>query len=123
MTADLLRRAAAKIRENAEAATPGPWFTTDEGNTHPGAFTDVGSKSVRVTSDCCSYQGTSTHADAEHIASWHPGVALDVADLLDFAAEAFFADVRAASNIEHIAGMPMPARCIAVARAYLGEDA
>ncbi len=29
MTADLLRRAAAKLRETAEAATPGPWWSDD----------------------------------------------------------------------------------------------
>ena len=50
--------------------------------------------------------------DALHIASWHPAVALAVADLLD----------RPADDHDET---PCPAidAALAVARAYLGEDA
>lgn len=38
MSADLLRRAAAKIREAAQPATPGPWWWDDAGDlAAPGA--------------------------------------------------------------------------------------
>jgi hypothetical protein len=58
-------------------------------------------------------------ANAEHIASWHPVVALAVADLLDFSA--------ATSRILDAVGQDPDNRrthhyALAVARAYLGIE-
>lgn len=88
MSAEVLRRAAALMRERAEAATPGRWETSDSDLTHPGAGMNVYSDlEGPVVADCCGYQGGAGIQDAEHIASWHPGMALAVADWLDGTAE------------------------------------
>lgn len=68
MSADVLRKAAALMRERAEAATGGPWLAY--GHTVEGAGTVY-------------FDKHSLHGDADHIASWHPAVALAVADWLD----------------------------------------
>jgi hypothetical protein len=52
-------------------------------------------------------------ADAAHIASWHPAVALAVADWLDDCA-------RLPATTFH--GQVFDGRALAVARAYLGEQ-
>jgi len=70
---DLLREAAARVRETATAAAPGPWHM-DEGQriyAEDGAY---------VTSP---WTNDERDDDLDHIALWHPGVALAVADLLD----------------------------------------
>ena len=98
MSASLLREAAALMRERAEAARPDhPWY--DRGDIAEGmaAFTDSGDE---------------PHIDAEHIASWHPAVALAVADWLDETAK----DLDALMTY----GGHVPA--LVVARAYLGES-
>lgn len=82
MTADLLRRAATKIRETAENATPGPW-TRDR--TYP--FGPGGGYSISVRSPQVTVSAGLTKRDAVHIALWSPDVALLVADMLDDAAE------------------------------------
>ena len=93
MSAEILRRAAALMRERAEDATfvyssltmqpgqPVPWPTEDE--LHVDFDEDM----------------------APHIASWHPAVALAVADLLTVAS----------------VDWPENPEAINVARAYLGE--
>jgi hypothetical protein len=78
VSAALLRRAAVKLREHAEAASPGPWLTTaaqpgyvfsdPADNTWLVAFTPVGKPSI---------------PDAELIAMMHPRVALALAELLE----------------------------------------
>lgn len=91
MTAELLREAAAKMRKRAEAATPGPWRFTDSE-----AVDDVWNGGIVVVSadgdpiaNCEDewYESDPGEPapinDAEHIASWHPAVALAVADWLD----------------------------------------
>jgi hypothetical protein len=111
MSAEILRKAAALMRERAEAATSGPWALASVSGqgfaVHRGEHTTVSLFSA-------SY-------DAEHIASWHPAVALAVADWLEAEAVAhsgeIFDDWDAAT-----ACCRMPA-ALAVARAYLGEDA
>ena len=54
------------------------------------------------------------HADAEHVASWHPLVALAVADWLDTEAEI------AGRGLPDESGSVYPA--LRVARIYLGRD-
>lgn len=84
MSADTLRRAAARMRELAEAATPGPW--------------KLWGMEVRASTDGTSNLDTSlpvaatrhesglyTH-NADHIAAWDPTVALAVAAWLDLVA-------------------------------------
>lgn len=120
MSADLLRQAAAKMRERAGAA--GHEWNAD---VEPGAslhlwVTDYDPSDHTGQTAMQRLVGGADAPWSEHIASWSPDVALAVADLLDFAAEAFFGGILAEANIEHIAKLPMPARCIAVARAYLG---
>lgn len=113
MSAELLRRAAALMRERAEAnyVTPSPWgFAGVDGHgfaVHHGEHDTV-----------ALYANL---PDAKHIASWHPAVALAVANLLD-------------SLAEHVESHDCEAHCepfgcqpvleaTELARAYLGEDA
>ena len=110
MSADLLREAAAKMRERAEAATPGPWRVGAEGS--EGSRVNPATGDKREDSHwIASVNGRVQPEDgynAAHIASWHPAVALAVADWLD--AE----DTHQFGPTEH---------AITVARAYLGRDA
>lgn len=71
MSADVLRQAAALMRERASHPdmSTSPWFASPHGDVH-----DDGSLWV------CDSQSGET---AEHIASWHPSVALAVADSLE----------------------------------------
>lgn len=78
--ADLLRRAAAKARETATAATEGPWTNLNRGD-HLVHLRDDGEFDY-VVDEPMSHEGNATH-----IALWHPGVALAVADLLEDAAD------------------------------------
>ena len=112
--ADLLRRAAALMRERAEGATPGPWHDVKMGSEGSVVLNDgVNILTGRKPATCREF------ADAEHIASWHPVVALAVADWLDALARAV-----ERSGVAHY---PEPASihdaALAVARAYLGESA
>jgi hypothetical protein len=79
MSAEVLRRAAALMRERAEAATPGPWFT---GRSHD----DDATPFVRKPGWWVVASRTDD-GDARHIASWSPVAALAVADWLDHEAE------------------------------------
>ena len=105
--AETLRRAAALMRERAEAATPGPWSNRRGPGEHI----------VRHDSGA-PLANTNTRADRRHIASWHPVVALAVADWME-------ALVRAVER-SGVAHYPEPASihdaALAVARAYLGES-
>jgi len=91
-----LRRAAAEKRRRAEAATAGPWccYRGDvwRGTAQPLAAYDADPDTAPwpypnddpghiVAGD------VSRAEDAEHIAGWHPGVAILVADLLDMIAD------------------------------------
>ena len=122
--ADLLRRAAALMRERAEAATPGPWvrsgssIETDHECSPSHDCWPVGDTYSGMKPDGSTYPRDLNRADAEHIASWHPAVALAVADWLDAEAESHRADLVG----------PFPSACCrmsqarAVARAFLGSD-
>lgn len=97
---DLLRRAATQVRETAKAATEGPWTPERKGVLDPDDIQFV----------------ETTRRDASHIALWHPGVALAVAEWLDYTAD----------HIEAVyVGQPLSRathHAIATARALLGED-
>lgn len=95
MNAETLRRAASLMRDRAEAAgaTEGWWGIEPLVRALDGTFSPPDAR-----------------ADAKHIASWRPAVALAVADWLDDAAT--LADET--GRIDRHA--------LAVARAYLGED-
>lgn len=112
MSADLLRRAAALMRERATGITPAPW--------------SVGTFTCEVRgNDGRNYVGSTyggilgmEELNAQHIASWHPAVALAVADWLDETADNWtrIDPLRPHFNnrFERSAYM--------VARAYLGEE-
>jgi hypothetical protein len=116
MSAELLRRAAAKMRETANAATSSPWgraSTDGQGvAVHHGAHDTV-----------CLY---ADRPDAEHIVSWHPDVALAVADLLDNAAEdqellAVYGELGPVHDT--IMRRLAHQKAVHLARVYLGDDA
>lgn len=90
MSADVLRKAAALMRERADLPyVKGAWETT-------GRYVRRVSKSPRIvppahaSADAQLYDADrereTNEAIAQYIASWHPAVALAVADLLDLAA-------------------------------------
>ena len=89
--ADLLRRAAARIRETAQAATEGPWAIWDDLSDH--GYVTVGDAQGVLTDErpfteeCNPVAHVYAQEDADHIALWHPGVALVVADWLDCEAQ------------------------------------
>ena len=121
MSAEALRRAAALIRERAEAATPAPWlaFTAKKG----GGYVHGVTTGLDEDYESDLFVG-STRGDAIHIASWHPAVALAVAEWLD--AEAENPDpCHASTPADCYVRDCSTHRALTVARAYLrdgGED-
>lgn len=119
MSAETLRRAAALMRERAEAATQtaAPWGVDEIG----------GIWGQEADGQPIPIANNATDADAEHIASWHPAVALAVADWLEAKAEQDdkgpcdgAGTVGVCNLCEHDYGH---VAALAVARAYLGEPA
>lgn len=108
MSADLLREAAALMRSRAdlaEASWPSPWtYSKRESEVHHSGPGPWGYDRPYVSS------ADGWHAD-EHIASWHPAVALAVADWLDAQAE----------RVEAGFCGKVGSQAIAVATAYLGR--
>jgi hypothetical protein len=108
-----IRRAAALMRERAQAATPGPW--------------DVMQDAVLGQHDCedpncwlfvadVDHDDEKGHANQRHIASWHPAVALAVADLLDTLAvgiESAAADRCENAYIDEAAVLAVARTCLA----------
>ena len=91
MSAETLRRAARLMRSNAERATAGSWTVSSQYGRvdvfrHPYS---PGDEMVAERVDAY---------DAEHIASWHPAVALAVADQLDEQAAFYESAERAAAS-------------------------
>lgn len=115
MSAGLLRRAAALMRERAQDATPSPWTPWgDRSAPYNGPLDPPPPDYWRISQpDELAHIDTETEADAEHVASWHPDVALAVANWLD--GEATLIDYAGDP------GAASPA-ALAVARAYLGEE-
>ena len=120
MSAELLREAAALMRERAEAATDGGfgWRLSDHlaGANEVWADRDAAGHDAFMVATTATRlnpnPGVTGHSDAQHIASWHPAVALAVADWLDGCADTISPRQTA-----------MPERAMRVARAYLGRDA
>ena len=117
--AETIRRAAALMRERAEAATPGPWLGVI------GKFKDAEWPCViaaqgdpndpRTWLMGAGNGAANAEADATHSGSWHPLVALAVADWLEAsAATAVRAEAEGAS-------VHPDSYALKVARAYLGE--
>jgi hypothetical protein len=100
MSAETLRRAAALMRGRAEAATRGPWESGEYGH-----LSRSGAGAGRL-----AFGKVEWRPDAEHIASWHPAVALAVADWLD----------ETALRWEWVEEREL---ALAAARAYLGSAA
>ncbi|MCU1612560.1 MAG: hypothetical protein JWO98_100 [Frankiales bacterium] len=107
--AQLLRRAAAKLRQDAEAArrfVPEPWSITED-------------RVIRAANDDIVADRSSCRpgddADLPFIAAMHPGVGMALADWID---------EQAAFNEYFVqSGLPTlpPERALAVARQLLGE--
>lgn len=121
---ELIREAARLIRQRAEAATnraPLPWRQTisdSESPTGVGICEDHRQAEPMWPCENCWAIETWSEPVAEHIASWHPGVALLVADWLDVAADLWeppkqtkYYSRRTASQLA----------ALAMARAYLGK--
>jgi hypothetical protein len=106
MSAELLRRAAAKMRERALDACSVFTATGEEVPWHTEAS----------LADCWDED------EVPHIASWSPAVALAVANMLDAIAEAWpvsdpvYAKTSRAEALGH-------RQALVLARAYLGESA
>ena len=103
MTAQVLRQAAALMRSRAEAASSGRWSVAHVDGAgfavHHGEHDTIALYASRP--------------DAEHIASWHPDVVLEVANWLEAAADHFDPGGEF---------LPVYAEALAVARAYLGGE-
>ena len=118
MSAETLRRAAALMRERGEAAGAAPWYADARPAELPGDATSTYLRHSVWGTDAYGKGNTPYIAEAngrsgaEHIASWHPAVALAVADWLDEAADEFGAQV----------GSIWISCAQSVARAYLGEQ-
>ena len=134
MSADLLREAAALMRSRAERALEN---MTEQG-WKPGPTIDPDNMGWYVASDIpeADWDTTVAHLpydyDGEvacHIASWHPAVALAVADWLEEAAndlasrqrnvDGLLAGVGASGSVQ-IDSVSLQPAALAVARAYLG---
>ncbi|AKU15779.1 hypothetical protein [Luteipulveratus mongoliensis] len=86
MNAERLREAAKVLRERAAAATAGPWYS--DPTLYNVVFSGRGSgDDVAVSEDF------DKRADAEYIATMHPGVGIGMAKLLDERAESWRLDV------------------------------
>ncbi len=112
MTAGLLRRAADKIRETAQRATPGPWWWDDAG--------DLASPGAKVVHQDGGGGFRDADRDGDHVALWAPDAALLVAKVLDQIAADMTAGPRySAGEMEDHYGTTE----FALARRILGEDA
>lgn len=106
MSAETLRRAAALMRERAGDSTPSPWRVVADPD---GVEVSViGGPRDHYLADV--HEWSTGLGNPFHIASWHPAVALAVADWLD--AEADAVDGLASSLSDY---------ALTVARAYLQE--
>lgn len=118
MSAELLRRAVAEMRKRAEAATPGPWGIDERSgrDVTDQWWYEVGVSMPDTRGALILGDNEDDGATAKHVASWHPIVALAVADLLE--------ELAAMSDGEapDFWGGAWPADALAVARAYLGEQ-
>ena len=121
MSTELLREAAALMRERATAATPGPWSEVGDGELM-GCFAVVAGGE-----DEFNVAPAIIPINAEHIASWHPVVALAVADWLHTAGADLWAHgplcicTTGCDACDDNLWEPHVRDALAVARAYLGR--
>jgi hypothetical protein len=105
VSAEVLREAAALMRSRAEAASDGPWTNRRGPAEHVIDDWDVPIATV------------DTRENRRYIASWHPAVALAVADWLKSEASAHSGEFWTDTRSEACCRME---QALAVARAYLG---
>lgn len=123
MTAvETIREAAALMRERAEAATQGRWESLERGDRLVAWRMDPSGE----FDDDFEYvvdEPMSNGANAEHIASWDPAVALAVADMLDAEARAYevFVGSRRAVGDVRPEVPETTQRALTAALAYLGR--
>jgi len=117
VSADLLREAALKMRARAEAATGATrhWTSVPAGVGVSRVF--CGQVLIAKTDETLGGSGF----NAQHIASWHPAVALAVADLLERIADRAPPDPHRAG--EYCETCDNVRDALVIARAYLGADA
>lgn len=123
MSAARLREAANLMRERAQAATPGRWgvfgmtvLASTDGTSNVDTAVEV---AQALTVDDAGRPRT---WDADHIRSWHPAVALAVADWLDAEVEGIEFALSIGMTEQQIADSNMGSSALAVADAYLGTD-
>ena len=132
-----LRTAAARMRELAEKATPGPWLARVEPGNHDlhvaPRMSVQHQESERSWVNIASGVSDETggwnaedwllQGDAEHIASWHPAVVLAVADWLEGQARDYENYAAATSVLYEVYGVGLDGAndpALTVARTFLG---
>jgi hypothetical protein len=117
MSADQLRRAAAKLRETAKAATPGPWHPAQ-----PMLADMVTSPLLGHIADCSVGTGYRHQSleDARWISLVNPSIAEPLALWLEFAAEHWRPE---AMRKQYPIRLDLQHRTIEIACALLGEEA
>ena len=122
MTADILREAAALMRERAEAATPGPWSEVGDGELMGCCAVVAGGD------DEFNVAPAVIPSNAEHIAAADPPFVLAVADGLIAAAADIWAHgplcgcSLGCDDCDDALWEPHARRALATARAYRGES-
>lgn len=115
MSAETLRKAASLMRPRAEVVPANsPWGVSSSRTSH--RVVDRSRPGIAMAVADVFPSGGSEHQRqmAEHIASWHPAVALAVADWLEATA--------ARMDLKHNHGWRGSRQALAVARAFLGES-
>ena len=130
MSADILRRAAARLREAAASATPGPWevgpnFGARDNRVYvrpEGGFDWVGSTDDPHKVMACQVSNVAEfRANAAFVALMHPPVALALADLLTSPLLLVQAMHKPCDDCAH-SDCVTHRRLVALARAILRED-
>lgn len=115
MAADELLEAARLMRGRASAASKGVWVAGGIGDYGWSVRADLPFPAPTDALSIETYDSEQGRADAEHIASWNPAVALAVAEWLEM--EANMIGVRELSDEGH------SFHALKVARAYLAGEA
>lgn len=114
---ELLRHAAFHMRDRAFAATPGPWLARRSGVVGVEQPAEIGGHMLFESWQCDDgNHADKRREDAEHIASWHPSVALAVADWLEHCAE-----VTENKEVSFGLRVAINSHALIVARAYLAQ--
>lgn len=121
--AENLRRAAALMRERAEAAGQEWNADVEPGDSLHLWVTDYDPSDPTGQTPMQRLVGGADAPWSEHIASWHPAVALAIADLLDDIAETreLLVNDLLPASAWNITWATAERKALAVARAYLGE--